>query len=97
MTTNKASLIKETAAASGQTEVVVRAVLDGVSAVMTKALAAGIEPYGLGLGRFSTVKRPPKKARDIRRGTDVIVPERTAVLFAPSKPLKEAVNGKRDL
>lgn len=97
MTTNKASLIKATAAASGHPESVVRVVLDGVAAVMTKTLVAGNEPYGLGLGRFSTVRRPPKKARDIRRGTEVDVPARTAVLFKPSKPLTEAVNGKREV
>lgn len=94
---NKATLIKQVSAASGHTEVTVRAILDGATDVMSKSLVAGIEPYGLGLGRFSTVKRPPKKARDIRRGTAVDVPERVAVVFKPSKPLTDAVNGRREL
>lgn len=94
---NKATLIKRISAASGQTELVVRSVIDSTSDVMIKALVAGEAPYGIGLGKFTAVKRPPKKARDIRRGTDVVVPERIAILFKPSKPLSDAVNGKRGL
>ncbi len=94
---NKAELVKNIMAASGQPEHVVRSVIDSATAVITSTLAAGGEPYGLGLGKFAVVKRPPKKARDIRRGTEVQVPARTVVVFRPSKPLTEAVNGKREL
>lgn len=94
---NKAELVKNIMAASGQPEHVVRSVIDNAAAVITSTLAAGGEPYGLGLGKFAVVTRPPKKARDIRRGTEVQVPARTVVVFRPSKPLTEAVNGKREL
>lgn len=93
---NKATLIKLVAKAAGKPENLVRIVLDSASEVMVASLVAGHDPYGLGLGRFSTVKRPPKKARDIRRGTVVEVPERIAVVFKPSKPLSDAVNGRRE-
>ena len=92
---SKSSLIKATAKASGFTEATVRSILDSASSVMSTDLANGDEPYGMGLGRFYTVKRPPKTARDIRRAKDVQVPARTVVLFKPSKPLTELVNGKR--
>lgn len=94
---NKAELVKSVVTLSGHPEAVVRSVLDNTTDVMIASLALGGEPYGLGLGKFSTVKRPPKKARDIRRGTEVEVPARIAVTFKPSKPLSEAVNGKREL
>lgn len=94
---NKATLVKKIMAASGQPEAVVRSVIDSTTAIITTSLAALEEPYGLGLGKFSVVTRPPKKARDIRRGTAVDVPARNVVIFRPSKPLAEAVNGKREL
>lgn len=94
---NKASLIRQVAKVCGLKEADVRIVLDSTCEVMTKELVAGGEPYGLGLGKFRLSARPPKVARDIRRGTKVEVPARTVVLFKPSKPLAEAVNGKREV
>lgn len=91
----KQQLVTSIAKASGHPETTVRAVLDATTALIKDTLVAGAEPYGLGLGRFSTKRRPAKRARDIRRGTDVMVPERISVTFKPSQPLAVAVNGGR--
>jgi len=92
----KLQLIAAVSRSSGQSQVVVRAVLDAATDVITDTLVAGAEPYGLGLGRFTTVVRPPKKARDIRRGVQITVPERISVSFKPNQGLALAVNGGRE-
>lgn len=93
---SKQQLVAAVCEATGRPEKVVRHVLDAATAVIISELCDGRIPYGLGLGKFSVVRRPEKPGRDIRRGTAVVVPERNAVIFRPSLTLTAAVNGRSE-
>ena len=55
--------------------------------ILKDAFANGRDIFVRGFGTFKVIERKPKVARDIRKGTQVIVPARKAVKFIPSNQL----------
>jgi len=89
---HKADLIAAVAAESGQSKAVVRGVLDAAGDVIAAALVRGEEAFLVGLGKLATSPRGPRRARHMRTGEPVIVPERTALVYRPYAPLVRALN-----
>lgn len=89
----KGEFIKRTAYVSGQSQAVVRAVLDAAAAVTKKAVSRGDYVMLAGLGKLYTAKRGEKRARNLRTGEVVMVPPRVAVILQPSDGLVRAANG----
>jgi nucleoid DNA-binding protein len=88
----KGEFIKRTAFISGQSQAVVRNVLDAARAVAKKAVSKGDSVMLFGLGKLHVVQRGEKRARNLHTGETVIVPPRNAVLLQPSDSLVEAAN-----
>lgn len=64
-------------------------ILDAVICTLHKALAnKGAEVALSGLGKFKTVTRPARTARNPQTGEAVQVPERTAIKFVASRTTK---------
>lgn len=91
----KNEFIKRTAFVSGQSQGVVRAVLDAAAAVTRRAVSKGESVMLFGLGKIYCVQRGEKRARNLHTGETVIVPPRKAVLLQPSDSLTEAANSKQ--
>jgi DNA-binding protein HU-beta len=91
----KKEFIERTSYVSGQTQGIVRSVLDAATAVTKKAISKGDSVMLFGLGKIHAVQRGEKQARNIRTGEAVIVPPRKAVLLQPSDSLIEAANSKQ--
>lgn len=55
--------------------------------ILKDAFANGRNIFVRGFGTFKVIERKQKVARDIRKGTQVIIPARKAVKFIPSNQL----------
>lgn len=88
----KNEFIKDTAKESGQSQAVVRTVLDAAYAVTKSAIARGESVMLFGLGKLHTVRRNEKRARNLWTGETVIVPPRRVVLLQPSDSMADAAN-----
>lgn len=91
----KQEFITRTAHASGESKTAVRRVLDAAASVTRRAVSKGEPVFLFGLGKLSVAHRGEKRARNIRTGEVVIVPERMAVTLQPSDSLVEAANSKQ--
>jgi nucleoid DNA-binding protein len=91
----KKELIERTAYVSGQSNGVVRSVLDAAAAVVKKAISKGDSVMLAGLGKLHTVQRGEKRARNLHTGETVMVPPRKAVMLQPSDSLVDAANSKQ--
>lgn len=87
----KNELISAVASRTGLPQTDVRATLVATNAVIHDTLSAGEGVFLFGLGKLSVVHRPPRKARNIHTGDQVMVPERNVPLFKASESLTVAV------
>lgn len=67
-------------------------VVDGYSDILSDAFATGQNIYLRGFGTFEVKATKEKKARDINKGTTVIIPAGRTVKFKPCKQLKNRIN-----
>ena len=88
----KHELIAATSTACGYAEDVVRHVLDAAGTAMIEALGRHEEVMVVGLGKMRVIHRNERVARDIRRGTEVVVPAQYAALMRPSSAVDRAIN-----
>jgi DNA-binding protein HU-beta len=89
---NKKSLVDEIAKGTGLTRVEVAAVVEGIMALVSRALREGESVELRGFGTFVPVHRAPRRARDPVSGVVRSIPPRWTVVFRPSPRLKNAVN-----
>lgn len=66
--------------------------VDGIVRILKESLAKGDNVYLRGFGTFEVKTTKKKKARDINKGTAVIVPAGRTVKFKLSKQLKDLMN-----
>ena len=59
-------------------------ITDSMFHILKDALTNGSDIFVRGFGTFKVVYRKPKPARDIRKGTAVVVPARKTIKFIPS-------------
>ena len=88
----KKELVKQVSALSGESQVLVRRVLEATSAAVITTLAGGSSVLLLGIGKISVHRRNPKKARDMVTGLPVLVPERNVAKLKVSVGLHDAIN-----
>ena len=69
--------------------------VEGVIEIIADALADGETILLRGFGTIKTVQRAARPARDINKGTQVIVPPTKQVKFIAYDALKERINTKK--
>ena len=88
----KAELTKKISTATklsnGQSELALKALID----IITSELVTGNDVLLPGFGKFSVKQRKERTGRNPRTGEALTIPACKAVIFVPSKVLKEAVN-----
>ena len=92
MKLKKHELIDAVALDAGCTHIQARTVLASAASVVHDRISQGMDVFLFGLGKLSVTRRGPRRARDIRRGLEVMVPPRTVVLYRPSDSLQAAAN-----
>lgn len=83
----------QVAAETGQPITTTKTVVDGVRDAIVHALANGEEVRVRGLGTFAVETRAPRVARDVHRGEQMMLPQRTVPVFRPGVQLKTATDG----
>ena len=71
----------------------VRSVLEAGHAITCEVLARGESVNIMGLGQMLLRPRAEGKARDVRRGTSVIVPARAVIQFKPTRSVVDLLRG----
>ena len=87
----KTDLVDAIAIRSGVPRVTIRKMLDVLPEVFTEALMDKDDVRLANFGTFKAVTRAPRRARNMRTGTEMMLPETTVVKFVPSANLKKAV------
>ena len=78
--------------AGGVSKADIGRVLDALPRVIAHLLSKGEVVPIANLGKFSTVKREPRKGRNPQTGESIDIPACVAVKFSCSKTLKDALN-----
>lgn len=87
----KDDLIKQVVAGTGLPKDEVREVIEVTMERIKDSMKQGKNIYLRGFGSFVRVKRAPKIARDISRGTPIRIQERTVVKFRPAAVFSKMV------
>lgn len=88
---NKKELVKEVSQRVEMTQKAVGEVVDAVFTAIVDQLAYGDEVSIAGFGKFVTVEKGEREARNPSDGTKVIVPAHRTLKFKASSIVKEAV------
>ena len=67
------------------------AAIESAMITVIKAVSTGHGVYLRGFGTFKSVTRAPKKARNISKNKEMIIPAHDIPVFKPSKEFKERV------
>jgi DNA-binding protein HU-beta len=73
----------------------VKALLDGLTTVVTKSLKKGDEVPLTGLGKFKVRKLKARKGINPRTGETIQIPARKKVAFTVAKALKDQITPQR--
>ncbi len=90
---NKADLIDEVAARTGQTKVAVSATIEAVMETIIDTVAADSSVTLSGFGTFEPRKRRARTGRNPRTGVAVPIPPKRVPVFRPGNSFKDAVEG----
>lgn len=66
-------------------------VLTSITETIKETLVAGNTVTLVGFGTFKTTKRPARKGRNPKTGSEIILPACTSPKFVPGQPFKDAV------
>lgn len=91
---NKEGIIEKVVKGTGLSEYDASQTVNCVISAIRQALLKNERVEIRGLGVFKPVTRAEKKARDIGRDCEIIVPEYKSVKFAISETLKRELNGR---
>lgn len=87
----KADIVNEIARKTGIEKIAIQATIEEFMEVVKGSMAQGENVYLRGFGTFDIVRRAEKTARNISKGTSVIVPAHNIPHFKPCPEFKEAV------
>ncbi|MCQ2295041.1 MAG: integration host factor subunit beta [Bacteroidales bacterium] len=87
----KADIVNEIARKTGIEKIAIQATIEEFMEVVKGSMAKGENVYLRGFGTFDIVRRAEKTARNISKGTSVIVPAHNIPHFKPCPEFKEAV------
>ena len=88
---NKADLVDEISARTGQTKVAVAAAIESMMDVVIGAVADGASVTLSGFGTFEPKERRARTGRNPRTGVAVPIPPKTVPVFRPGNTFKDAV------
>lgn len=91
---NKADLIDEVAARTGQTKVSVAAAIEAVMETIMETVAGDGTVTLSGFGTFEPRQRRARTGRNPRTGVTVPIPPKTVPAFRPGNAFKEVVEGE---
>jgi len=89
---NKAELVDEIAATTGQTKADAGRALDAAILAIQKTLEKGDEVTLVGFGTFKVSKRAARVGRNPQTGAKIQIKAAKAPVFRAGKALKDAVN-----
>ena len=89
---NKADLVDEIAARTGQTKVAVTAVVESLMEAIIGTVADGRSVTLSGFGTFESRQRRARTGRNPRTGVAVPIPPKTVPAFRPGNTFKDAVS-----
>lgn len=84
----KADIVTEIAHRTGLERVAIQVIVDEFMEAVKDNMAEGENIYLRGFGTFEIVKRAEKTARNISKGTTLIVPAHNVPHFKPSQEFK---------
>lgn len=90
---NKADLVDEVAARTGQTKVAVAAILEATMTAIIEAVAESRSVTLSGFGTFEPRERQARTGRNPRTGVAVPIPPRRVPAFRPGNTFKDEVEG----
>ena len=85
----KANIVHDIACKTGIDKLAVEQVVEGFMKIVKMSLAEGENVYLRGFGTFAIKRRADKKARNITKGTEVVVPAHNIPFFKPAPAFKE--------
>ena len=91
---NKAELIDALAAKTDLTKADAGRAIDGLTEIITEALAKGDTVSLIGFGNFSVGERAARTGRNPTTGEELTIAASKAPKFSAGAKLKAAVNGK---
>ena len=87
----KADLVNEIANKTGVEKKTIEQVIESFMESVKESLIGGENVYLRGFGSFIVKKRAQKKARNISKNTEIIIPEHYIPVFRPSKKVVDRV------
>ena len=89
---NKADLVDQVAARTGQTKVAAAATIEAMMEVIITAVTEGESVTLSGFGTFEPRERRARTGRNPRTGVAVPIPPKTVPAFRPGNAFKDAVS-----
>ncbi len=89
---NKADLVDQVAARTGQTKVAAAATIEAMMEVIITAVTEGESVTLSGFGTFEPRERRARTGRNPRTGVAVPIPPKTVPAFRPGNTFKDAVS-----
>ena len=87
----KAEIVTEIAQKSGIEKKTVQETVEALMETVKESMIGGENVYLRGFGNFMVKKRVQKKARDIGKNKEIVIPEHYIPAFRPSKKFVERV------
>ncbi len=87
----KADIVNEISKKTGAEKVTVQQTVEAFMESVKEAMIGGEDVYLRGFGSFIVKKRAQKKARDIGKNKEIVIPEHYIPAFRPSKQFTNRV------
>lgn len=87
----KADIVNEISQKTGVEKVAIEKIVEGFMESVRESMIGGQNVYLRGFGSFIVQKRAQKKARDIGRNKEIVIPEHYIPSFRPSRQFANRV------
>ncbi|MBS3771967.1 MAG: HU family DNA-binding protein [Bacteroidales bacterium] len=87
----KADIVNEISQKTGVEKVAIEKIVEGFMESVRESMIGGQNVYLRGFGSFIVQKRAQKKARDIGRNKEIVIPEHYIPSFRPSRQFTKRV------
>ncbi|MBS3776677.1 MAG: HU family DNA-binding protein [Bacteroidales bacterium] len=87
----KADIVDKISQKTGIEKIVIEKIVEGFMKTVKESMIGGQNVYLRGFGSFIVKKRAQKKARNISKNTEVVIPEHYVPSFKPSKKFANRV------
>ncbi len=93
----KADIVNEIAKSTGVEKVAVQKTVEAFMDAVKASLINGESVFLRGFGSFITRKRAQKTARNITKGTSIVIPEHSIPSFKPAKVFMNEVKDSKNI